>query len=105
MRWMLAVAFVGLLAGTARADDGQTRYEIRPGTLSGLPATAPNPTPPVTILIDHRTGRTWLLAVIAGEVRWQALPFGRGDSGNTMPPTPKSDPPDDDLRGGGIYKP
>ncbi|KAB0681861.1 hypothetical protein [Aureimonas leprariae] len=105
MRWTLAIVLAGLFASAARADEGGPRYEIRPGTLSGLPATAPNSTPPVTILLDHQTGRTWLLAVIDGEVRWQALPFGKGDSADVMPPMAKSDLSDRELRGGGIYKP
>lgn len=105
MRCVLALVFATLLAGSAEAGDGQPRYEVRPGTLSGLPSTASNPTPPVTILLDHQTGRTWFLAVIDGDVRWQALPFGQSNTADTLPPMEKSELPDDDLRGGGgIYK-
>lgn len=72
--WAALVAAVAIAASAlpspTRAADHETQYSLHNGTIVGPAAEQAG----VTILIDQKNGRTWML--IQGEsVQWREIPF------------------------------
>jgi hypothetical protein len=65
----------------ASAQEIPERYVIREGKMNGLAET-----PPVTILLDTETGRSWFLGVIEGSPQWLPLVFSERVPDHVLPP-------------------
>jgi hypothetical protein len=57
------------------------RFIVREGRMTGLAES-----PPVTILLDTETGRSWILGAIDGSPQWLPLAFGERVPDRVLPP-------------------
>jgi hypothetical protein len=71
-----------VVVATETAVERTGRFVISSGKLAGLPDT-----PPITILLDSDSGRTWMLGVVDGSPRWLPLVFGPLVPDGTLPPS------------------
>ena len=79
----LVTMFVVILADDSIAQEQVARYIIQNGVMSGFSEGSP----PVTILLDTLTGKTWMLGVVENSPRWLALPFVPQVPADVLPPT------------------
>lgn len=85
---VLAVCSTLLFAPAPRAQETDKEiYSIVGGQISGL--TGDNQ---VTIMINRRTGQTWLLALVAGQSpKWLPLTYSETVPRHTLPPPANAD--------------
>ena len=84
---MLCCAVLVLLgvAHTAAADENE-RYTIKDATVVAVPEVGQQRR--VTVLLDTRTGRTWILSGVSKRTLWYALPFAEYSGKHAVTPPP-----------------
>lgn len=86
---VLALIGGACISHAAAAQPAETggSFEIYSGTISGFPT---GPEPKATVLLDQKSGRSWMLGVVGGKLQWMAIPFGTPVPPNTIPSDPNS---------------
>lgn len=84
---LCGAVLVSLVVANAAAADENGRYTVKDATVAVSSETGQLPR--ISVLLDTRTGRTWVLNAATGTMTWSALPFSDSKKLVVMPPPVK----------------